>query len=150
MYLINNNKNDWSAACLCRAVSYLDRAVLLIKWPGNPVTWHGQLVPCGQLSRFCEPLRCYCADSLLCSQIDLQVVVPVVRRRRTPATVSSCSVQPAIVRVSVVLVVARGGHAAVRDPTRVLNADWPTRAWNRPRREYYTCCFCIWVRITDK
>ena len=86
------------------------------------------------------PLRCYCADSALCSHIDLQIL-GTAARVRTPGTKSSCPVQPAVVRVSDAVSVARGSHAAVRDPTRVLNADWPTRAWNRPRREHCTSGF---------
>ena len=74
----------------------------------------------------CFPLRCYCADGALCSHVDLQIVVPVVRRLRTPGTPSASLVQPAIMRVFLVIVVARGVHAAVRDPLRVLNADWLT------------------------
>ena len=120
-------------------LSYLDCAVLLIQRPGNPVTRQGQLVLCGKASDRICPLRCYCADSALCSHIDLQIL-GTAARVRTPGTKSS-PVQPAVVRVSDAVSVARGSHAAVRDPTRVLNADWPTRAWNRPRREHCTSGF---------
>ena len=111
------------------SVAYLCFAPLLAKWPVSPVTWHGQLVECGPF--FTSPLRCYCADRALCSHVDLQIV-RVVFPLSTPATFSPCLVQPAIVRVKFAPV-ARGGHVAVSDPTRVLNADWKAQSWKNER-----------------
>ena len=130
------------------AVTHLGFVVLLVKWPGDPVTWQGQLVPSSPEPRSC-PLRCYRTDSALCSHVDLKIL-GTPARIRTPANVSSCPVQPAVVRVIVAVVVARGGNAAVRHPTRVLNADWNTHSWKNERTKNGTSITtCYLSKITE-
>ena len=55
-----------------RPLAHPGWVILLIKGPGEPVTWHLQLVPCKPVSPT-TPLRCYCADNVLCSHVDLQI-----------------------------------------------------------------------------